>query len=419
MVVPLAAMAGRAILGAGVKQMGAAATRSLGGKMLSTGTLGSKDLLKVALEANKYLKKISSSTLGMLNYMAKYSPALQQQMVIMSKAWGLIVRPFGDLFAKAMRPLSAAFLKFSLRWNDALGYLFGTGGGALDKEDKLKSLNEQLIGAEEQGRTDDADKIKDEIAGLEKNWAQLIWDEIIVPSWQGALEWVSRIWDEYIVPAWQGSLEWVTRIWDEYIVPAWAAVITWAQRIWDEYISPAWIAVKDWVTKIWDEYISPAWIAVKDWVTKIWDEYISPAWSALTGWATKIWDDYIAPTWAAVTGWGQKIWDDYIVKAWDGIKNWGDKVWTIIKDAAGRLNPFKSSAVGGEINKTGPYLLHAGERVLTAGDNSRSESSSNNITITNHFTINASINNDMDINSLARKLASYNETELRRRVSYG
>lgn len=79
-------------------------------------------------------------------------------------------------------------------------------------------------------------------------------------------------------------------------------------------------------------------------------------------------------------------------------------------------NDKKKKAVGGDIQKTGMYELHAGERVLTAAKTK--ESSSKNMTINMPITVNASISNDIDIRQLARQLAAYSETELRRRVSY-
>jgi hypothetical protein len=64
------------------------------------------------------------------------------------------------------------------------------------------------------------------------------------------------------------------------------------------------------------------------------------------------------------------------------------------------------------------YKLHAGERVLNAGQATRTESGGSTFNIRSTFNITASVNNDIDIRDLARKLASLQETELRRRVSY-
>jgi hypothetical protein len=74
-----------------------------------------------------------------------------------------------------------------------------------------------------------------------------------------------------------------------------------------------------------------------------------------------------------------------------------------------------TKATGGEINTTGMYGLHAGERVIPA---ERNRNSSNNQNITNYFTISANISNDLDIRQLAKKLAEYSESQMRRRVSY-
>jgi len=81
------------------------------------------------------------------------------------------------------------------------------------------------------------------------------------------------------------------------------------------------------------------------------------------------------------------------------------------------MNPPSEEAVGGAIGETGIYKLHAGERVLTAGDTARSSSEQSTV-INNVFNLAATINNDLDIRELADKLADLQEVELRRRVSY-
>ena len=73
-------------------------------------------------------------------------------------------------------------------------------------------------------------------------------------------------------------------------------------------------------------------------------------------------------------------------------------------------------ASGGMVNQTGNYQLHAGERVMNAGETSRLGGGGMNYSP--NITIQATISNDIDIRMLARKLADYQEREIRRRSSY-
>jgi len=89
------------------------------------------------------------------------------------------------------------------------------------------------------------------------------------------------------------------------------------------------------------------------------------------------------------------------------------------------LNPFgkkgkdtdKGHAAGGLVPVSGEYKLHAGERIIPAGQAQRGIKD-RNININNTFNIPATINSELDIRKLAMQLADLNERELRRRVSY-
>ena len=110
-----------------------------------------------------------------------------------------------------------------------------------------------------------------------------------------------------------------------------------------------------------------------------------------------------------VLGWAKKIRD-----AWSNAK---DKVVGGVKKAGGWVKDKLGFASGGDVRTTGPYILHAGERVLNAGETARSVDKPP-MTFNTSVNLQATINNDLDIEMVARKLAEYNETELRRRVSY-
>lgn len=94
----------------------------------------------------------------------------------------------------------------------------------------------------------------------------------------------------------------------------------------------------------------------------------------------------------------------------------GGIIGSILGDVAGRLFAqyiLGEKQSGGFIGETGPYLLHAGEKVIPS--HSVSEQGSN---ITNNITINAQVSDDMDIRQLADRLAEYMQNDMSRRGSY-
>ena len=119
-----------------------------------------------------------------------------------------------------------------------------------------------------------------------------------------------------------------------------------------------------------------------------------------------------------------------IKTSWDKLMSIGTTVFNKLKSFFENImslikNAFKKDdkkdkggkAVGGSIDKTGMYQLHAGERVLTAGQTQRNSGGSS-YSFNMPITINATVSSDIDIRQLASKLAELQETELRRRVSY-
>jgi len=452
-----------------------AGAKSVGSSMLSSGQVPwskvSKEMGKLTnmiidqhKKANAYLGKIS----GVLG---KHSPAWVQQMIVLKKAFGLFLRPIGDILARFVRPMAIAFLKLATWFYK----LFGTGGAAVGStaylEDEIKNLEVAKETAMNEGRFDDAaaiqEQINDKQAQIKKNtedaikWLNLlvpgigrvsmglgsIWEDDLKPAFLAMSGWAQDIWDTYIAPGFDSAKTWASDIWEkikgwftkpedgdggdkpeggglkfdplEDFKQGWENLKFASKTLWDEYIAPGWEGAKTWGTDLWNDTILPGMADLKNWGTAMWATYIDPFGQKMLKWGGKMWDDYIHPGWQAAKGWAKTIWDDYINVGWEGAKNWASKIWRmIVSYVKNKISDEEGDkAVGGAIQKTGRYLLHAGERVVTAGDVSRANTSPN-LSVTNHFNISATINNDMDIRELARQLADLNETELRRRVSY-
>lgn len=277
------------------------------------------------------------------------------------------------------------------------------------------------------------------------------------------------------------GLNWAQDIWDTYIAPWFDPLVGWASDIWTLYIKPWWDAATNWATKIWDDYIKVWWDGAKDWAQTIFDDYLAPgfeiileALKAFAQWVVKkipgggiiedavnLGKDLVD---ASVEG-GKK--HKETGSFWEGIKAAVGDLFngnSITGSTAGRHsagdieaflnqsklgrdvdtgqlnmsaianskiassiykeylqnqsrfdNPLQAS--GGEINTTGMYGLHAGERVIPAGENNRSGGSVVNFQ-SKIIIQNPQMRNNTDIRALARQLAKHQERELRRRVSY-
>lgn len=409
------AAAGRGLMAAGSKMMGGTAARSAGGQLLSTGGM------KVGLEG-KAMTSLTDVASGiwsanvmrnkMLNHLEKSSPALKQQMIIMRKGIMLIFRPIGDIMAKFIRPAAVWLMKFAVKWYQ----LFGTGASKDTKtgiEDKIKFVKEAIDIAETEGDTEEIKRLKKLLADLESNLAGLTgpldkFKLSLGVDFGPDIAKIKEAWKS-VTESWTVIKEWPDKIWTYFAT--WEEVINlWADTL-ETYFMDFGAKVNQWPYDIWDKYVAPGWKGVLDWADDIWTDYIEKGWEKMLAMPQKIWDDYIAPAWKGVKNWGTDLWKDLkasLDKLIDKIKSYRPSWW-----------PLGDKAVGGKVEETGLYHLHAGEEVIRAGDTTRENNSSNaSVNIINHFHLNATINNGMDIESLADQLAALQEVELRRRSSY-
>ena len=409
----IAAIAGGLARSMGGKMMhsSSAATRSFGSKMLKTSDKkiqGGIDKIAKHTQMSMGLIKKSNAFLGKIaGILSKSSPAFGQQLIIMNKSIKLFLRPIGDIMAKYMRPMAVWMIKFATKWYQ----LFGTGGAKKGSpqyiEDEIKQLE---VERESAVINRDFGKAKNIQEKIEKKQAELPAPKVVSKLEQSEKDF------------WKGVWKILTLSEDEIIdnIGSFFKKIK-DYDIWNEFVVPNWEGMLDWNEKLWDDYIIPGWIGMLKWNEKLWDDYVVPFGKGIGEWAKSIWDDYITEGWKDVVNWSQKIWDDYIVKGWENAKNWASDIWDLIVKNIKSLWGGGDKAVGGPINETGLYKLHAGERVITAGDTARTTSGVNagtTISMSNNFNINANINSDIDIQNLADRLADLQETELRRRVSY-
>jgi len=437
MVAPLIAAAGRAVAG-GARSMGgkmmhssSAATRSSGSKMLKfSNAKMEKGLEKIAKQSQlslKFIGKMSKSVAKILGTLAKASPALKQQLIIMGKGISVFLRPIGDIMAKFLRPMAVWVMKVAQKWYA----LFGTGSGEKESksyvEDEIKQLKVDKAAAEQRGDIEGAAKIQSDIEAKEAQLKPSRFGDGEAKTMPEFMEAVGQI-PNQIAEAWPAFIEGIKE--------KWGAFKTWISEnigpIWDS-VTEKWGAFKTWISEklepIWDSVIEN-WATFKTWI----DDTFSTGWtdlkSTLSDFGTWIkdtfskgWTDFKSSlsdfnTWIKDTF--SNIWDTLLQKMksmWSGVKKLIDKIqfWKRKDDEDDEIS---NSAVGGAIRETGLYNLHAGERVMTAGDVSRTDNSSSNTSFNTTINIQASVNNDFDIQDLAAKLAELQEVQLRRRVSY-
>jgi hypothetical protein len=279
--------------------------------------------------------------------------------------------------------------------------------------------------------------------------------------------WLTTIWNDYLSPMWTIISDWATFIWDNYMKPGWEIVKEWAAKIWKDYILPGWETAKNWGQKLWDAIFQPLINTVKKLINKIFpgtfpevEEKVGGKFGgagATGSWGSDTNTTNTGTTQTNYVGTGSVIQSAKAIydKAMSGVSDffgglkggYGNRITgttatgsheallsgsskdyqrykTIeayikqVESQAARYGNPLSKATGGDINQSGLYNLHAGERVMNAGDTARMNMGNTN-NFTNKITINnPRIANNMDIRMLARELAKFQERELRRRVSY-
>ena len=378
------------------------------------------DTMKIGIDALlKPIKKV-------LRRLEQASPLFAQQLQIMKKAWLLFWRPMGDFLGKLLRPLAILLLKVGLLAYKFFSKMFGTGPApGEDSEDAGKkgqeaesrldgepprSMGGKYIGGQSAdfqpiiNYTDSTNRLEELFAPI-ADWIQgKDTSQSLEPS---PGEYKGNVFkpaaDEMQRRDTRQSLASDTK--EEYPnqeeLDNVKKVIEFFQPL-TEIIDAGKLKLTEGFEKAKEYLEKETGISIDDIALTIKQIGID---------TEKVWKDE-SDTWPTKVG-------KTLVGAFSGIKSairdwWKEKFGLKKKDddddtgnASGIL----------KVPETGRYKLHAGETVLRAGDSQRM-SSAQSTNITNNFTINATINNDIDIQHLASRLAALNEIELRRRVSY-
>ena len=169
--------------------------------------------------------------------------------------------------------------------------------------------------------------------------------------------------------------------------------------------------------------IVDAWKAFFKDVGKAWDitvEFFKKLGKRIGEFGADLWQFFVDGL-KLVLEFGLKIWDFFL----DGlsfISNLGERIWNFIKDALGSLGGF----IGGGLKNVGSFLNPFNDFIQRPGQSPTSFSPNDTIigvkdpsqlfgggsNITQHISIQATINNDMDIRNLAERLAELSKSEL-------
>jgi hypothetical protein len=444
---------GALIMRGGAAMAGSKSASSAAGSILGSGGKAGLDKL---MSINVSMDKVWKTVKKIYEKLSEVSPMLKQTNEIFKKAWNVTLRPFGDFIGKFLRPLAVWYLKIAVKWYQWLSGVLGTGGGENDtrtgKDDLIKQKEAEKIGAEMRGDTVGMATADAEIKELKKTW----WDSIT--------KFFTETLPEVATNAWNGIVTFFTTTLPEAAATAWAFVTVFftetLPKFFTEDLPYALGQFAATVVKFFTETIPKAaedtWNAIVTFFTEtlpkvaqdVWDSIVKFFTETLPKVAQDVWDSIVKfftetlPTtlqagWDAVKrfftetipGWFntmiqkfKDIWND-IKGIWDKVKNIGGKIVdNVVAGFKGEekiTGPPPKKAVGGPVRETGLYNLHAGERIMTAGETARAKGKgAGSQSFNNYINITANLSNDMDVKSLARKLAEYQETELRRRVSY-
>lgn len=408
---PLPAI-GAALMKAGGGIAGKSAARSAAGSILKTG--GSDALLAVTNIMSKNVKKIFDKVKKALQLLEKASPALKQQLIVFRKSILLFLRPIGDIMAKFVRPMAIWALKVAMKWYQLFGGGASKGG---DPADALEQAIKQLDIAKEEGDPEQIRRAEEAVIKAEQNVAKKTDSTRVGPG--SILDTLKSFGD---------------KLWKDFIPDVLVSVVkelgTTFSLLW-ETLKSLWDIVGPLVEVIGAAGLTAALFALEG-VLVIVN-------TALLGVKTIL--EFVKVGFQWLDYWLESLWGwlkDNIPNAFETVKEWftntiptaisnmiakAKEIFAKVVEWIKNLNPFRKKkgdddggrAVGGLVETTGDYKLHAGERILPAGQ-ARKESRS--INITNHFNIPSTINTDFDIRELAMRLADYSERELRRRVSY-
>jgi len=456
MVIQLAAAAlGRGLMGAGSKMAGPAATKSMSGRGLKTGSMMSKKdsinlnrLAKTADVSLKFMSKISKGISKFVGFMAKHSPALKQQLIVLRKGISVFLRPIGDIMAKFMRPMAVWVMKVAQKWYS----IFGTGSKEKTSnsyiEDQIKQLETEKESAIIAGDDEGAAKIQEQIDALQGKLKSSLWDnianfftatlpQVTKDAWNGIVKFFNTTLPKAAQDAWNGIVNFFNITLPKAAGDAWNSILNFFGTDFPYALGRFVGLVENFFTDTLPKAAQKAWDNINKFFEETLPNAARDAWARILRYGQDVYDNIgaffrdtlpkaIKDAWngidrfftITIPGWFQTLVNKF-TNAWDRIKNFGSNTWDSVKDAGKNfISGYKSTkAVGGSIAQTGLYQLHAGERVVTSGDVQRANNS-NSMSVNNTFNISATINNDMDIRELANRLADLNETELRRRVSY-
>lgn len=191
---------------------------------------------------------------------------------------------------------------------------------------------------------------------------------------------LSGVWIPLLATALGFLIFWIFKNWRK----VWDWVAQKLKAVWDWIVTKVWQPIAGffdkWVVQplkaAWDWIVENIWKPVKEWFTKWIIDPIKNAWQGLI--------DFILNLWESI----KNIWKGFI----EGLKELGSKFLEFLG--------FKQ--FGGFVPFTGPYMLHAGERVVPAG-------TSNNF---GGITINISTTGGVDGSAVAQQIMN----EIRRYI---
>ena len=449
MAAALIPMMGRALMGVGADIAGPAAARSAAGSVLKTGKgAGIKESVRMK-EMGDNLKAAKNKILQIAGILAKASPMFSQQMVIINKSLQLFLRPIGDIMAKFLRPMAIWLIKVAMKWNQLFGGNQGDNKGPGAKDDAkdqaqkaldLVNANPNSTQAEKDSAQNNLDQYNKVDTGALSSGA-----ESLSKSFTDAYNSMS-IWGAALPVFKQTSDNFWKDIIPASLVTLWDSMKESAKGLWDA-LKALWDVLKPILEPLWEltkalggsalflvvlaltgafKVLTFLFLGLKT-VFELIEVVVILMWDALKGLWQIVKDvgawigDTFGPVFTALWDGMKSLWTwikDVFVNVWDSLWTKLKNIWDKIIHLGG-LIPSGTKAVGGPVQSTGLYTLHAGERVMTSGDSQRNKTSgTNNTSVNNYISLNANVSSDIDIKTLARRLAEYSETELRRRVSY-
>lgn len=119
-----------------------------------------------------------------------------------------------------------------------------------------------------------------------------IWENILMPAWNGLVAGIKWLWDNALKPAWDVIVNGLTWVWENALKPVWDTFVLGIQTIW-ELLQDAWALIVVGLEWVWNNVLKPVWDTISSALQTAWDS-MKEVWDGIIGSLKGVWDKIVA-----------------------------------------------------------------------------------------------------------------------------